>query len=105
MEVLVKEIIKTIKVKKEDATKEIKIYNAIANFLNEKIKNGEAKILTYEREQVIDIDLIVVKRINVLEPEEAFSELAKFIFKLKDIKKKVEELYFFYQEHLNEVVK
>ncbi len=103
MEILVTELLKTVKVKKEEAEKEIKIYRAIARYLNEKLKNAEAKLNTRELEQVIDIDLVVTKRINVLEPEEAFSELAKFILKLKDIKKRVEELHAFYQELESEV--
>ena len=103
MEILVTELLKTVKVRKEEVEKEIKIYRAIARYLNEKLKNAEAKLNTRELEQVIDIDLVVTKRINVLEPEEVFSELAKFILKLKDIKKRVEELHAFYQELESEV--
>ncbi|MCD6413586.1 MAG: hypothetical protein J7L54_05530 [Elusimicrobia bacterium] len=103
MELIVKENLKTIKIGKEEGKKEIKIYKAIAKFLTEKIKAGSVETVITEREQAYDIEVIVTKRIGVLEPEDAFKDLAKFVLKLEKLKEYLDKLYSFYSEHIEEI--
>jgi len=103
MELIMKENLKTVKVRKEGAEREIKIYRTIAKFLTEKIKAGSVEVIVTEREEVYDIEVVVTKRIGVLEPEDAFKELAKFVLKLEKLKENFDKLYSFYSEHLEEI--
>ena len=103
MELIVKENLKTIKIRKEEGEKEIKIYKTIAKFLTDKIKAGSVEVIVTEREEVYDIEVAVTKRIGVLEPEDAFKELAKFVLKLEKLKEYLDKLYSFYSEHLEEI--